>query len=588
MSAFNSSGPVVDPNFLVEPARKKRWPWILLVMLVIAVGGTLVLKGSGAMTRIVRIFNPDYRVKPYPPRVSLCVPAGAEVNVPVDSELLVEFDTHKSVLDPATVNADTIALFRTGDHVRVPATVTLAEDKKSVTIKMEKPLENGQNYSLKLSTKIKNAKGLPMLPFVASFNTKTKADPALAFEKVQLPLAAGAGFTCVKMGPGNLLYAVSDIGKFYRFRIETDGTLSSPEEFESLSKANNGPRLVTGFTFDPASTPENPILWVPNSPAMFTNVPDFSDKLTRITGKNLEKVEDILVNLPRSFRDHMTNQPSFGPDGALYVPQGSSSAFGEADEEWGNREEHLLTAAILRLDTKALPAQLPLDVKTVDAGGPYDPRVAGVPLTVYATGIRMPYDMLWHSNGNLYSAVNGSSAGGNSPAHGNVPGLKKIAIAENDWLFKVKKGGYHGHPNPTWNYYVLNGGNPTADFDKFEIPFYPVGVQPENDWVPAIYDLGSHISANGTIEYKGSAFGGKLKGCLMICRYNVGADILTVRLDDKGNVGEIIMGIKGLTNFINPLDIEQDDRNGNLYIADYGAQKIFLARPVENGTAVAK
>jgi len=588
MSALNPSGPVLDdPKFLTEAPRKRRWPIILLALVIVGGGALFLLRGSGTMTRMVRIFNPDYRSKAYPPRVSLCTPAGAEVNVPVDTELLVELDTHNSVLDDATVNDANVAVFRTGDHVRVPAKVTLSEDKKAITITPEKPLENGQNYTLKLSTSLKDKRGLSMLPFTASFNTKTKAEASLVFEKVALASASGVGFTCVKMGPGHYLYAASDIGKIFRYRIEADGKLASPEEFESLSKANNGPRLVTGFTFDPASTPENPILWVPNSPAMFTNVPDFSDKLTRISGKNLDKVEDILINLPRSFRDHMTNQPSFGPDGALYIPQGSSSAFGAADEEWGNREEHLLTAAILRLDTKALPSALPIDVKTVDAGGPYDPRVSGVPLTVYAKGIRMPYDMLWHSNGNLYSAVNGSSAGGNSPATKDVPGLKRISIAEHDWLFKIHKDKYYGHPNPAWNYFVLNGGNPTKDFDKFEVPFYPVGVQPEKDWEPAIYDLGSHISANGTIEYKGNAFGGKLKGALMICRYNVGADILTVKLDDKGNVGEIIMGIRGLTNFTNPLDIEQDEANGNLYIADYGSQKIVLARPVESNTAKA-
>jgi glucose/arabinose dehydrogenase len=589
MRELKASEPVIDDSpFLTEPAKKKRWVWIVVSLLVIGLGGTFVLRGSGTLTRVVRIFNPDYRSRAYPPRVALCTPAESEVNVAVDSELLVEIDTHNSVMSAASVSDANVAIFRTGDHVRVPAIVSLGTDKKSISIKPDKPLEFGTNYTLYLGTGLKDERGLSFLPFTASFNTKTKADSSLVFEKVPLPTAVGSGFTCVKMGPGHQLYAASDAGKIFRFAIQADGTLSSPEEFEPLTKPNNGPRLVTGFVFDPASTPENPILWVPNSPAMFTNVPDFSDKLTRISGKNLDKVEDILINLPRSFRDHMTNQPSIGPDGALYIPQGSSSAYGAPDREWGDRAEHLLTAAILRLDVSKLPAKLPLDVKTVDVQGPYDPRVEGAPLTVYATGIRMPYDMVWHSNGQLYSAVNGSSAGGNSPAKEGVPGLNRITLAEHDWLFKIKKGGYYGHPNPTWGYYVLNGGNPTKDFDKFEVPFYPVGIKPEKDWEPAIYDLGAHISADGTIEYKGDAFGGKLKGALMICRYNVGADILTVKLDAKGDVAEAIMGIRGLTGFANPLDIEQDEKSGNLYIADYGAQKLILARPIESNVAATK
>ena len=33
---------------------------------------------------------------------------------------------------------------------------------------------------------------------------------------------------------------------------------------------------------------------------------------------------------------------------------------------------------------------------------------------------------------------------------------------QNDYLLRVEKGGYYGHPNPARAEYVLNGGNPTA------------------------------------------------------------------------------------------------------------------------------
>jgi len=71
--------------------------------------------------------------------------------------------------------------------------------------------------------------------------------------------------------------------------------------------------------------------------------------------------------------------------------------------------ERLLSAAVLRLD----PAKVEktLDARTPDGGGSYDPFADGAPLTLYATGVRVGYDMLWHSNGRLYTAVNGSAAG---------------------------------------------------------------------------------------------------------------------------------------------------------------------------------
>jgi glucose/arabinose dehydrogenase len=48
----------------------------------------------------------------------------------------------------------------------------------------------------------------------------------------------------------------------------------------------------------------------------------------------------------------MTNSLAFGPDGALYVTQGSTTAAGAPDPTWYNRPEHLLSSALLRIDLK--------------------------------------------------------------------------------------------------------------------------------------------------------------------------------------------------------------------------------------------
>ncbi len=243
-----------------------------------------------------------------------------------------------------------------------------------------------------------------------------------------------------------------------------------------------------------------------------------------MSGPHLENVQDVVINLPRSFNDHLNNQPSIGPDGALYWPQGASNAFGAPDETWGFRKEHLLTATLLRLDlTKVTPGQ-PIDALTTDVGGKFDPRAPGVPLTVYAVGIRNAYDMVWTSKGQLFVPTNGSSAGGNSPDGPDVAGLKDIQEDENDWLFRVTPGAdqnhpnYYGHPNPLWNHYILNGGNMGGQTSA-ETPEYPIGTKPDPMWIPAAYDFGPHISANGVIEYMSDTFDGKLKNHLLVCRY---------------------------------------------------------------------
>ena len=75
-----------------------------------------------------------------------------------------------------------------------------------------------------------------------------------------------------------------------------------------------------------AFTAADPIIWATHSFFGFMDVPDFTGKVTRMRGANLDTVEDAVINLPRSFKDHQTMQPSFGPDGGLYFSQASNSA----------------------------------------------------------------------------------------------------------------------------------------------------------------------------------------------------------------------------------------------------------------------
>jgi glucose/arabinose dehydrogenase len=275
----------------------------------------------------------------------------------------------------------------------------------------------------------------------------------------------------------------------------------------------------------------------------------------------------------------------FGPDGALYFGQGSNTSFGAPDPIWGNRAQRAFSATILRLDVNRLPADLPLDVRTPDAGGAYDPLAPDAPLTVYARGVRQAWDLLWHSNGRLYAPINGSSAGGNTPAGPGAPALAAIPDAEPDVLLRVSPGRYYGHPNAALGHHVLNGGNPTAGPDPFEVPHYPVGTRPDPAWDPPVYDFGNHVSANGVIEYRNrTAFGGRLAGWIIVCRYNAGSDLLALRPDvspaGAGDIRAAAVGITGFTDLLNPLDVTEDVRSGNLYVSEYGAQRLTLLRPV--------
>jgi mono/diheme cytochrome c family protein/glucose/arabinose dehydrogenase len=405
------------------------------------------------------------------------------------------------------------------------------------------------------------------------------ADPAIHFEKVALPITAHTRFTCVEMGPDHHLYAGTDDGRIFRYVIAANGTLESQQIITSLQDTQGASRLLTGFCFDPSSTANHLVMWASHGFYSFHDSPDFSGKISRLSGKNLELVQDVIVGLPRSVRDHLNNQPAFGPDGALYIPQGSNTASGAPDTEWGLRTEHRLNASILRLDISRVTPGQPIDVRTIDGGGEYDPSRLGAPLTIYASGIRNAFDMVWASDGHLYVPVNGSSIGGNTPAGPGVPTIQSLSQTEDDWLLRITPGSYYGHPNPEQGHFVLNGGNPGNKHDTSVITDYPVGILPDPRWQRPILDFGPHVSSDGIIEYHGSAFGGRLDHKLIVCRFGVPSDLICIGMSGEGNVSSIQTGITGFTNLLNPLDLAEDLATGNLYVAEYGAEHISLLRP---------
>ncbi len=373
-----------------------------------------------------------------------------------------------SGVDAATLTEDSVKLYRSIDRQPVAAKRNTTGSGDAIVLQPEQPLELNTAYTFEVTSKVKDTRGAAFRPYTMSFTTakdvKYSVYPA-AFEQVALPNAKGR-FTSITIGPDHRLYAATfDMG-IVRYPINPDGTLGDAETIDTVAKANGESRLIVGLRFDPASTADNLILWITNSPTSFSGAEDWSSKVAKLSGPKLEHYQDIVVGLPRAVKDHVTMQMDFGPDGALYFSQGSNTGMGAPDRKWGFRPERLLSASILRLDLKQI-SNPPLNVKTED-GGSYDPFAAGAPLTIYATGIRVGYRVLWHSNGHCYIGINGSAAHGNAPPTPETfRGLHRIdqdlrgpytgpivspiwdvQQTQPDFFIKIKQGAYYGHPNP--------------------------------------------------------------------------------------------------------------------------------------------
>ncbi len=534
-----------------------------------------------------------------------------------------------------------LKLYRTKDKQLTPMHFNTSGGGDSIVATPDDLLEPSTQYTFEVTDGVKDTSGARFVPFSLNFTTAAGAaasDYPVAFEKVSLhlpssPQAKGPTiFTALAIGPDHRLYAATYDGRIVRIDIDAltqpaqrvpgegqmnslssgipgegrgenlskpgtrnpkpDQALTHPspevpgegyavavETIHTVQAANHGPRLITGITFDPASTTDNPILWVSHGEMALQNATDWTGKISVIRGPKLDQYQDIVTGLPRAYRDHLNFQMAFGPDGAIYFCQGSMTSVGGPDKKWNLRHEHLLSAACLRLDPKLVTLP-PLDVKT-EEGGTYDPTSTGAPLTIYATGIRSGFDLLWHRNGNLYTGLNGAAAGGLVLAGPHSPAIDDIKETTDDLLLKVVKGGYYGHPNEKHNQFVLMGGNPTTQPDPQEIKEYPVGTMPEPNFTPPAYDFGKSVSPNGLCEY----IGGPLDGKILVTRFSGGKDIVVLSPGADGNIAEAIIGIDGFTHFSDPLDLIEDTRTGNIYVAEYAGQQLTLLKPTPGGVS---
>lgn len=548
-------------------------------------------------------------LKPYtgnrPYIITLDIEDGA-TNVNVNTSIATSAINSNDGIKNTTLTSENVRLIENGTGALVPASINGSAAGDVIVLSPQVSLKPDTKYRYEVNEGVTDESGLALIPYGVTFTTGSGDQGGLSenikFHQVPLENTTDK-HTTITIGPDNNLYGITYEGLIKKYTILDNGTLSDPEIISSLqSNEGNTPRLAIGLTFDPSSTAENLIAWVTHSSFAFDKAPEWDGKLSKLTGANLETVQDVLVNLPRSYKDHLTNSIAFGPDGALYFNQGSSSAMGRRDKTWGDRDEALLSAAVLRVDLNKLNGvTLPLDVKTADGGGSYNPYDQEAPLTLYATGVRNAYDLVWHSNGQLYVPTNGSAAGGNTPA--SVPGtlrpdgetyngpevqaLEKVNISMKDYLFRVEQGGYYGHPNPIRGEYVMNGGNPTSNFDVAEVNTYPVGTLPDENYRGFAYDFQENKSPNGVIEYSSNTFDGALKGKILVVRYSKNDDILVLQPDNTDfNIKQATNGssITGFSIFNDPLDLCEDKRNGNIYVSEYGGDgRIILLKPVEGG-----
>ncbi len=554
-------------------------------------------------------------------------------------------------LDKATL-AGNVNLYEivNGSEILVPSNSNDTGGGDAITLTPLSELKEFTDYRFRLTSSIEaNLIGdlndrLPFASFDSDFTTGnigtlTPLDlTGVEFTKLEGGAALGEGtiderFSSLVIGPDGKLYGstignFSSDGQIFRWDMAADGTLENREVLSPVLQGaphpesgprNNNDRLIIGFAFDPSATADNLVAYITHSFASESAGPEWDGVLSRLSGPDLSTVEDLIIHLPRSSKDHLTNSIAFDPQGDMFINQGSNSAGGQPDGSWAFRPERLLSAAVLKLELDKLPGSLPFSAFTTDdisiinaastssftmSDGTYNPYATNAPLTIFASGVRNAYDLIWHSNGWLYVPTNGTAGGSNTPATANydlarrIDGLTTIPSApatisnetQKDWLFKTKGGSYHGHPNPFRGEFILNHGGASysgvpgqQEASHIDVSKYPNTLGPDPNYREPAYDFEFNKSPNGVIEYKSDAFGGKLQGLLMVVRFSGQDDLLVMQPEASGNIGNVNGDVPGLGGFDDPLDVVEDPETGNIYVSEYdrsgnGRPKLTLLR----------
>ncbi len=574
------------------------------------------------------------------PRITGTTPADGATDAPLNTSIsandlfLPNGSNGVFGVENATITNQTVKLVKVDSDTEIPATVNGTGGGDGINLTPSIPLEINTTYRFTVNG-VTDLSGVSFEPFSMTFVTAAdRSGSGTALDQISFTkvgnVATGGYYTTLTMGPDGKLYGLQLTGQIDRWSLNGDGTLRSKQTITTLTDTY-GSRSSTGLTFAPDATAQNMIAYVSHADGVLIDGERWAGKISRLAGRNLEREDLVVTNLPRSRRDHLPNSIAFkeGQNRVMYFSVGSNSAGGSPDNSWGNRRERLMSAATLRLDLNLLPASSwPLDAKTTmdqdainaadpssptlgsglgtfeenDASfpddGTYNPFFVNAPLTIFATGIRNAYDLVWHSNGQLYIPNNGTAGGSNTPA--SVDGTRRIdgtfyrhddpanrfpAVAatfgnntQRDFLFRVDPNrpvGFYGHPNPLRGEFILNRG-------PVDVNNYPNSVDVDPNFRGVAYDFEFNKSPNGAIEYRSDKQDGNLQGAILVCRYSGGSDIIA--LIPNGPNGDILttkVGIPGFTGFQDPLDIVEDPNTGNLYVSDLGRQSIVLLKPTD-------
>ncbi|MEB3215657.1 MAG: malectin domain-containing carbohydrate-binding protein [Nostocales cyanobacterium 94392] len=334
--------------------------------------------------------------------------------------------------------------------------------------------------------------------------------------------------TAAAWGPDHRLYVGSYSGEIKAYTFDDNYNIINTQTINTLKGVFNN--NILGIAFNPYDTSDSPTIYVSHnklyanggSDFPVTELSPYSGQVSILEGPLFSTIKPLITGLPVSNHDHGVNSMTFDNEGNLYIAVGGNTNAGIPADKIGGIPESPFAAGILKAEiTKPnfngeIKYQLPPDFQPPQ-GLTFDPAesqifgdiakvVPGVDVSVYASGLRNTFDLVWTTQGLLYATDNGPNGG-----FGDVSTSATTQIPVKnapDELNLIVENGYYGHPN-------RNRGQEDSRQNVYYSDKEPT--------VPGVYTAPLTTfpaSTNGIDEYRANTFGGQMRGNLITQKWN--------------------------------------------------------------------
>ena len=376
-------------------------------------------------------------------------------------------------------------------------------------------------------------------------------------------------------GPDGRLYVGSDQGNITIYTFSDDYTVTNVQTVTTIAGLSN--KAILGLAFNPGDPPNPVKIYVGHARlyaeggGSFTGPAPYNGQISVLTGPNFLTVQPLITNLPVSNADHAINGITFNNEGDLLIANGGNTNAGIPGTLLGTLPESPLSAAILRARITKPGFNGSINYIETATGlqnndQVYGDRVdvaPGVDMSVFAPGFRNCFDIVWTTQGRLYSSDNGPNGGyGAASTSATTQGPDPDAPDEINY---VVEGHYYGHPN-------RNRGRYDDRQNVYHLPTDGESYGQYNGSPMAIISP----SSDGIEEYRATIFNSAMRGNLLVQHWN--GELYRAVLAPDGR------SVQSVTTLFQPLGLDVvAGPGGAILSADYSNNRLLVLKPIDSG-----